>query len=158
MRKYIIITVVLSFFVFLFSNYLNAADNLTINIEQKEEFLDIGNKYVNPREGNKYIAFLVVIENSSKLVIWGGTCDYSHIFEATTDDDYVIKAENTASEAWRKNRSVWCVSEIPPGETRKGWVVFSIPMRAYIKNITFEVDEIIGPSQTRQRGKLKISP
>lgn len=127
-------------------------------IENREDYVKIANPYTQPKSGNKYSAFLVSLLNNSNMMIDGGGCDYHHTFEALLEDGYVLQAENTASTVWKENRMVWCVDDIPPGETRRGCIVFTIPISKKIKHITFYVNEKTGPLQSISRGKIKVTP
>ena len=132
-------------------------NKIKFSIEKKDRFSSIENRNVKPNDGDIFLAFLVAISNQTSMNLYGGGCDYHSSFKLLTEDGYTISAENTASEAWRQNRQVWCNDEIPPDETRRGWIVFSLSETKKIKSITFDVCEITGPSKLRAIGKQKIS-
>jgi hypothetical protein len=51
---------------------------------------------------------------------------------------------------------VWNANEIPPGEVRKGWLVFSVPENENPIRLVFHVAEVIGPHSTTGMGNVNI--
>jgi hypothetical protein len=151
----------ISIFIFISSLFLfgfndNIINNINLNIENRDDYLISKNQFIQPIKGNKYIGFLISISNNSNLVLYGGTCGYNNTFEILTADNYIIKADNIGCALKDNSKIEWCVNDIPPGETRRGWIFFSIPENTYVKNLIFNADEIIGPQRIRTIGKIKI--
>lgn len=129
---------------------------VSITIEQKDEFKAISNPDLTPGHGKRFVSYLVSIRNTSAKPIYGGSSDPHASFEIVTVSGYVIQAENTSSQAWKDNRMVWNAGDIPPGEVRKGWVVFSVPENDNPKHLTFHVAEIVEPHSTTKIGSVSV--
>lgn len=132
------------------SGSIDAMNQVDFSIDEVEIVDDTSDFLERPVEGREYRAFLVSITNNTQVKIYGGTSDYSSIFSVKTSDGFIIQAENTSSNAWRKALLVWNAEEIPKGERRKGWIVFSVPISSELASLSFSVNKVNSP--------LNISP
>ncbi|MBF0229863.1 MAG: protein kinase [Desulfamplus sp.] len=134
----------------------NINEQIILNILGRESFYTIENKYVKPAAGNVFFALHIQLFNKTNFNISGGGSDYHSTFKLVTYDGYTIMAENTSSDAWRKNRLVWNVDLLAPNEKAKGWIVFSIPENTVPKELTFTIDKHNSSYSFTGLGTLKI--
>ena len=134
----------------------DALKGVMVKVLKTERFTSIDNQYEKLGKGRIFLALLLTITNNSDNIIDGGGSDYHSTFNLKTTEGYTIEAENTSSDAWRKDRMVWNADLLSPGETGKGWVVFSVPESATIEYLIFKVDRYNGPHSFTEIGMLKI--
>jgi len=132
------------------------AEKVILTIEQSQRFTEIENQLVTPGEGRIFLGLLVAIKNTSDKIIDGGSEDPHATFRLETVNGYTIPAENTSSDAWRKNRMVWATQEIMPGEIKRGWLIFTIPKDDSPSQLIFDVAEKTGPYSSLLLGRNRI--
>lgn len=120
-----------------------------------DTFTSINNRLVTPSPGNVFLPYLVSVTNNADFTILS-SADTSAYFALISDSGFVFPAENTSSAAWRENRPVWSSGDIPPGETRQGWIIFNVPPDIVPQTLIYDVLERTGPGRARTVGTLSL--